>query len=61
MVSGELPKVNPLWPNPRLLIALHSPDALLETGLRIAFRRKGRTVPHSKPSSPFSAVRFVWE
>jgi hypothetical protein len=28
-------KVNSLWPNPQLLIALHSPNALLETGLRM--------------------------
>jgi hypothetical protein len=34
-VSKLLTKVNPLWPNPRLLIALHSPYALLETGLRM--------------------------
>ena len=27
-------KVNSPWPNPRLLIALHSPNALPETGLR---------------------------
>ena len=28
-------RVNSLWPNPRLLIALHSPNARLETGLRM--------------------------
>src|SRR5229473_1428681 len=27
-------EVNSLWPNPQFLIALHSPNALLETGLR---------------------------
>ena len=34
-VSKVSTKVNPLWPNPRLVIALHSPNALLETGLRM--------------------------
>jgi hypothetical protein len=28
-------KVNSLWPNPGLLIALHSPYALLKTGQRM--------------------------
>jgi hypothetical protein len=32
-VSKALRKVNSLWPNPRFVIALHSPNALLETGL----------------------------
>jgi hypothetical protein len=31
-VSKVRTKVNRLWPNPLLVIALHSPDALLETG-----------------------------
>jgi hypothetical protein len=30
-----LTKVNSLWPNPRLVIALHSPYAFDETGLPI--------------------------
>ena len=34
-VSNVLTKVNSLRPNPRLVIALHSPDALFETGLRM--------------------------
>jgi len=35
-------KVNPLWPNPRLVIALHSPIALLETGLHMYSPEKSR-------------------
>jgi len=35
-------KVNSLWPNPRFVIALHSPNALLETGLRICPPEKRR-------------------
>jgi hypothetical protein len=34
-LSKMLTKVNSQWPNPRRVIALHSPDALLETGLRM--------------------------
>src|SRR5947209_14696066 len=33
--SESADKVNPLWPNPGLLIVLHSPKALPETGLRM--------------------------
>jgi hypothetical protein len=32
-ISKALRKVNSLWSNPRFVIALHSPNALLETGL----------------------------
>ena len=35
-------KVNSPWSNPRLLIALHSPNALLETGLRLWPSEKSR-------------------
>jgi hypothetical protein len=35
-------KVNSLWLNPQLLIALHSPYPLLETGLRMCPAEKGR-------------------
>jgi hypothetical protein len=41
-VSEGADKVNSLWPNLRLLIALHSPDAVLETGLRRRLREKSR-------------------
>ena len=62
VVSNELTKVNPLWPHPRTVIALPSPDALLETGLRIQpSREKPEQRPSSLPSSPFSPVRFVCE
>jgi hypothetical protein len=37
-------KVNSLWPNPLLLIALLSPCALHETGLRICPSEKSRGV-----------------
>jgi hypothetical protein len=41
---GFLPadKVNSLWPNPQLLIALHSSNALLETGLRMSLPEKSQ-------------------
>jgi hypothetical protein len=35
-------KVNSLWPNPQLLIALHSPNAPLETGLRRCLPEKSQ-------------------
>jgi hypothetical protein len=35
-------KVNSLWPNPQLVIALHSPSALLETGLRRCLPEKSQ-------------------
>jgi hypothetical protein len=34
------PDVNSLWPNPWLLIALHSPNALVEIGLRMCCPEK---------------------
>ena len=37
-------KVNSLWPNPRPLIALHSPYALLETGPRTCHPEKSQHV-----------------
>jgi hypothetical protein len=40
--SSRLPEVNSLGPHPQLLIALHSPDALLETGLRMYIPEKSR-------------------
>jgi hypothetical protein len=54
-------KVNSLWPNPQLLIVLHSPNPYWKPDCSCAFRRRAGTVPHSMPSIPFSAVRFVWE
>jgi len=33
--SNGLPKSTSLWLNPRVVIALHSPSALLETGLHM--------------------------
>src|ERR1019366_3478433 len=41
-VSKGADKVNSLWPNLRLVIALHSPDAVLETGLRRRLPEKSR-------------------
>jgi hypothetical protein len=41
-VSKALTEVNSLGPNPRLVIALHSPNALLETGLRMCPPEKSR-------------------
>jgi hypothetical protein len=38
--STVLAKVNSLWLNPRILIALHSPCALLETRLRMCLPEK---------------------
>src|SRR5208282_2991474 len=52
-------KVNSLWPNPRLLIALHSPSPLGETGLRICPAEKRRDSTSFQLISPFSAVRFA--
>jgi hypothetical protein len=37
-----LSKVNSLWPTFRLVIALYSPNALLETGLRMCLPEKSR-------------------
>ena len=54
-------EVNFLWPNPPLLIALHSPYILLETGLRLCHRAKSRTLARSQLSSSFSAVGFAEE
>jgi len=48
-------KVNSQWLNPRLLIALHSPTAILETGLRMCPAEKSRD---SDPVLSF-AVRFL--
>jgi len=52
-ISKALTKVNSLWPNPRLVIALHSPYALLETGLPYAFREK------TQDSTVFDAEQSV--
>jgi hypothetical protein len=41
-VSKPLTEVNSLGPNPQLLIALHLPDALMETGLRMCLPEKSR-------------------
>ena len=41
-VSKVATKVNPLWRNLRLVIALHSPNALLETGLSMCPPEKSR-------------------
>jgi hypothetical protein len=42
LVSKVLAKVNSSWPNRRLVIALHSPNPLLETGLRVCPPEKRR-------------------
>jgi len=60
-VYSELAKVKPIMANLRLVIALHSPHALLETGLRMDLQRKTWTLTHSILGSPFSEVRFVNE
>ena len=41
-VSKALAKVNSLGSNPQLMIALHSPNALLKTGLRMCPPEKSR-------------------
>jgi hypothetical protein len=41
-VSKALAKVNSARSNPRLVIALHSPNALPETGLRMRLPEKSR-------------------
>jgi hypothetical protein len=53
-------KVNSPRPHPWLLIALHSPNAVPETGLGMAFRRKaGQCAPHCRAvRSPQS--RLSW-
>jgi hypothetical protein len=43
-VSKALTKVNSLGPNPRIVIALRSPNALAETGLPICLAEKCQTV-----------------
>jgi hypothetical protein len=43
-VSKMPTRVNSLRPNPRLLIALHSPNALPQTGLRMCLPEKSRTL-----------------
>jgi hypothetical protein len=50
---SDADKVNSLWPNPQLLIALHSPNALLETGLRMCLPEK------SQDRSPFAVEQSV--
>jgi hypothetical protein len=52
-VSKPLTEVNSLGPNPQLLIALHSPYVLLETGLRMFRPEK------SRDSDPFSAEQSI--
>ena len=47
--SKVLTKVNSVWPNPLLLIALYLPGVLLETGLCICLPEK------SHDNSPFAA------
>jgi hypothetical protein len=48
-----LAKVNSRCPKPGILIALHSPYAILETGLRICLPEK------SEDSDPFAAEQSV--
>jgi hypothetical protein len=42
ILTSALPEVNSLWLNFQLLIALHSPYAVLETGLRMCPAEKSR-------------------
>src|SRR5450759_1617147 len=42
-------KVNSLWPNPELVIALHSPSALLETGLHLCPTEKDLDIASFDP------------
>ncbi len=51
--SQDADKVNSLWPNPRFLIALHSPKVLLETGLWMCLPEK------SRDSGPIGAEQSV--
>ena len=48
-VSKVLTKVNSLWPNPELVIALHSPSALLETGLHLCPTEKDLDIASFDP------------
>jgi hypothetical protein len=48
-------KVNSLWQNPGPLIALHSPSALLETGLRMCPPEKSQDSDHLR----YRAVRSL--
>jgi hypothetical protein len=57
----DIEKVNSLGPKSPLLIAFHSPNAMLETGLRMCPPEKKMAARPSMPSIPFSAVRFAWE
>jgi hypothetical protein len=52
-VSKMPTQVNSPWPNPQLLIALHSPNALQETGLRMCLPEK------SQDSTAFDAEQSV--
>ena len=42
LASKVLAEVNSTWPNPRSLIALHSPNAILKTGLCMCPPEKSR-------------------
>jgi hypothetical protein len=57
----ETNKVKSLWAKSQLLIVLHSPHVVLETGLRLRLpeRSEHRSALDAKQS--FSAVRFVRE
>jgi hypothetical protein len=41
-ISKMQPKVNSLWLSPRIVIALHSPNAMFETGLRMCLPEKSQ-------------------
>jgi hypothetical protein len=51
--SKVLAKVNSPWPNRPLVIALHSPSGLLETGLRVCPLEK------SQDKSPFAVGQSI--
>ena len=51
---SALTKVNSVWPNLRLLIALYSPSYLRETGLRMCPPEKGRLIDAVRPRAVLS-------
>ena len=55
-----LTKINSLGPNHQLLIALHSPNALLKTGLRICLPEKSQDSDPSCCRAVHSLQSGLW-
>jgi hypothetical protein len=58
--SQVLTKVNPLWPNPGVVIALPSPNALLETGLRMCPPEKSQGKCPPRHRAVHSLQSLLW-